>query len=121
MDPSLFIYLAAGVVIAGLLIWGGLEWYAALLLGLIAPFIGLILSIPITLLVSLVLPESVVAGESRAEVLSISSLAIGQAIVLGGSVLMALSMRRESKRPAEVQAMLDAAAKRANDGEANKT
>ena len=94
MDPGAIIYLLSGAILAAILIWGGLEWYAAILLGFIAPFVGLILSIPITILVAFALPASAVSGESGADLISIISMASSQVLVLGGAVLLAKSMRK---------------------------
>ena len=95
MDPGAIIYLLSGAALAAILIWGGLEWYAAVLLGFIAPFVGLILAIPLNLLVALVLPSSAISGDSA----FIASMAISQILVLGGAVLLAKSMRKTKQKP----------------------
>ena len=94
MDPGTIVYLLSGAILAGIFIWGGLEWYASILLGFIAPFVGLILSLPMTMVLALVLPAVGLGGESGGDWLSIISLIVSQALVLVGAVLLARSMRK---------------------------
>lgn len=113
MDPGAIIYLISGAILAGILIWGGLEWYAAILLGFIAPFVGLIMALPINMALAFALPASAVSGKSGADMISIISMLTSQVLVLAGAVLLAKSMRktkRKSTKPAEQDADDQAAA-----------
>lgn len=42
MTFELFAYIASTVLVAIILIWGRLEWHAAILVGLMAPIVGII-------------------------------------------------------------------------------
>ena len=56
-------YLLTAAAIAGLMIWGRLEWYAAIILGFIAPFVGMIMVLPLNVFFAWILPKSLAESE----------------------------------------------------------
>ena len=55
-----WIYLVAAAAIAGIMMWGKLEWHASILLGLIGPFVGVVFGIFLSFFFALILPSSIV-------------------------------------------------------------
>jgi hypothetical protein len=87
------IYLLTAVLLTAMFIWGGLEWYAAILLGFIAPIVGLILSFSLSFVVPRIVSTPLLRSESG--VPYDFTPIVAQALVIIGSVFLAKEMRKK--------------------------
>lgn len=80
-----FLYIAQIVCVIGILMWGKLEWHAAVLAGIISPVLTLVLSFLIpTFLIPL--PKGIQIT---------SSLLLAVALVIVGCAFLAISLRKK--------------------------
>lgn len=93
MEPSVIIYLATAAAIVGLMIWGRLEWHAALCLGFVGPFVGVMLSLPLGMFLNL-LYGGIAGGNAAVHALG------AQVLLLVGVWFLARSRRRSMGIPA---------------------
>ena len=87
MEGSEYLYYAVAVVVAGIMIWGRLEWYAAILLGFISPLVGAVLTMPLSLLLGPVLPPALVES-------GYFSVVVAFGLVIVGAFLLARNLRK---------------------------
>jgi hypothetical protein len=97
MEISTAVHLIAWAILTGIFIWGGLEWYAAVLLGMIAPFVGAILALPLNFVIVGILPASFSHGKPDAETVPFICMGVSHLLVFGGAILLAISMRKEKR------------------------
>ena len=82
-----YLYLAQMVAVAGVLFWGRLEWYAAVLVGLISPAVTFVLAI-ILMHVLPRFPDSTPVS---------SDLCVAVLLVVAGCVVLAMRLRQQKQ------------------------